>query len=248
MNTTLSSARLSRPRRSIYIPLAVLAGVIAIAGFWRTYFGALFAGRSQAEWLVHLHAAVFMGWIVLVGLQSYFAMRGRIELHRKLGRIGMAYGALLVVVGLTFATIMFARRVAVVGPDGMKGGLLVPLTDMLIFSSFLAGAWVTRRRPEFHRRFILLATNTILVAAVGRASGGTSSVAAHDVIPFLIVWLSPLWIAMVYDAIRHRTVHAVYVCGAVVLIALRYRQLLRETDTWMAMSRWFAHWVADHLM
>ena len=90
MNTTLSSARLSRPRRSIYIPLAVLAGVIAIAGFWRTYFGALFAGRSHAEWLVHLHAAVFMGWIVLVGLQSYFAMRGRIELHRKLGRIGMA--------------------------------------------------------------------------------------------------------------------------------------------------------------
>jgi hypothetical protein len=122
MNTTLSSARLPRPRRSIYIPLAVLAGVIAIAGFWRTYFGALFAGRSHAEWLVHLHAAVFMGWIVLVGLQSYFAMRGRIELHRKLGRIGMAYGAVLVVVGLTFATIMFARRVAVVGPDGMKGG------------------------------------------------------------------------------------------------------------------------------
>jgi len=36
--------------------------------------------------------------------------------------------------------------------------------------------------------------------------------------------------------------------GAVALIALRYRQLLRETDTWMAMSRWFAHWVADHLM
>jgi len=51
-----------------------------------------------------------------------------------------------------------------------------------------------------------------------------------------------------YDAIRHRTVHAVYVFGAVALIALRYRQLLRETDTWMVMSRWFAHWVADHLM
>ena len=27
-----------------------------------------------------------------------------------------------------------------------------------------------------------------------------------------------------------------------------FRQLLRETDTWMAMSRWFAYWVADHLM
>ena len=30
----------------------------------------------------------------------------------------------------------------------------------------------------------------------------------------------------------------VYVFGAFLLIALRYRQLLRETDTWMEISRW----------
>ena len=242
MNASLSSVR--RPRSSIVIPLGILMAVIAVAGFWRTYFGALFAGRSHEEWLVHLHAAVFMGWIGLVILQSYFAITGRMALHVKVGKFGMAYGALLVVVGLSFSLVRFAQRVAEVGPEGTRGGFLTPLTDMITFSVFLAGAWFYRKRPEFHRRFILLAANCILVAAVGRMFGGTTSIAIGDVIPFLLVWLSPLWIAMAYDGIRHRIVHPVYVFGALILIAVRYRQLVRETDGWQAIS----HWLAERLM
>ncbi len=44
----------------------------------------------------------------------------------------------------------------------------------------------------------------------------------------LAVWLSPLWIAMLSDWFRHRIVHRVYVFGALLLIALRYRQVIRD--------------------
>jgi hypothetical protein len=37
--------------------------------------------------------------------------------------------------------------------------------------------------------------------------------------------------------------HPAYVYGALLLIVLRYRQLLRETDAWMAIS----HWLAERL-
>lgn len=242
MNASVSSVR--RTRLSIVIPLALLVAAIAIAGFWRTYFGALFTGQSQAEWLAHMHAAIFMGWIGLVILQSYLAISGRTALHVKVGKFGMAYGAALVVSGLGFALVKFSRRVAERGVDAMQGQFLVPLVDMTTFSIFLAGAWFTRKHPESHRRFILLATNALIIAAVGRLFGGTGSVAARDVIPFLLVWLSPLWIAMVYDWVRHRIVHQVYIYGALLLIALRYRQLLRETDAWMAISHWLAERVA----
>jgi hypothetical protein len=127
-----------------------------------------------------------------------------------------------------------------VGPENTQGRFLAPLTDMLVFSTFLVGAWLTRRRPEFHRRFILLATNTLLIAAVGRGGGGTGSLALRDVIPFLLVWLSPLWIAMIWDWLKQRTIHPVYLFGALLLVALRYRQWLRESDAWLAASRWLA--------
>src|SRR5262245_1316275 len=69
MNTSLSSA--PRVRLSTVIPLALLMAAIAIVGFWRTYFGALFTGTSRSEWFFHLHAAIFMGWIGIVAFQSY---------------------------------------------------------------------------------------------------------------------------------------------------------------------------------
>ena len=242
MNALLSSAR--RARFSIVIPLGILMAIIAVIGFWRTYFGALFTGQSHAEWFFHLHAAIFIGWIGLVILQSYLAITGRTALHVKIGKFGMAYGAALVVFGLSLSLFLFARKVALVGVAGTRGGFLTPLTDMLTFAVFLGGAWFYRKRPEFHRRFILLAANGIIIAAVGRMFGGTTSVAIGDVIPFLLVWLSPLWIAMVYDGIRHRIVHPVYAFGALILVAVRYRQLVRETDGWQAIS----HWLVERLM
>jgi hypothetical protein len=245
MTAFLSSTRPARSRHpSVVIPLALLMAVLAIAGFSRTYFGPLLLGGPPSEWLVHVHAAVFMGWLGLVVLQSWLAITGRTALHIRIGRLGMWYGVGLVAVGLGFALVMFARRVAAVGPDGTHGGFLVPLTDLGTYSIFLAGAWMKRKQPELHRRFILLAANTLIIAAVGRMFGGTASVAAADVVPFLLVWLSPLWIAMIYDAVRHRIVHPVYLFGAALLVLLRYRQLLRETNTWLAIS----HWLAERLM
>ena len=71
----------------------------------------------QAEWFVHVHAVVFLGWIGLVILQSYFAMTGRVALHVKVGRFGMAYGAALVASGFTMTLLQFARKVTEVGID-----------------------------------------------------------------------------------------------------------------------------------
>jgi hypothetical protein len=54
---------------------------------------------------------------------------------------------------------------------------------------------------------------------------------------------APLLIAIGYDAVRHRRVHAVYAFGLVMLVMLRYRPLLRESDFWPVVT----HWVADRL-
>jgi hypothetical protein len=127
--------------------------------------------------------------------------------------------------------------------DGVRGGFLAPFFDSMTFAIFLACAWFTRNRPDYHRRFIFLATLALIIVPVGRLFGGTASVAARDVIPYLLVWLSPLMIAMAWDALRYRMVHPVYLLGAFLLVALRYRQLLRETDAWLAIS----HWIAERL-
>ena len=53
-------------RRPFYFGVSLLMGLIAIVGFWPTYFGPLVLGTIRQPLLIHLHATVFAGWLVQV--------------------------------------------------------------------------------------------------------------------------------------------------------------------------------------
>ena len=75
-------------RRPVYIGLSLLMACIAIVGFWPRYFGPLVLGNLVQPLLIHVHATVFTGWLVLFFLQAYFAATKRLQLHMTMGKIG----------------------------------------------------------------------------------------------------------------------------------------------------------------
>ena len=52
-------------RRPFFIGASLLMALIAVVGFWPTYFGPLVTGRIAQPLLIHVHATVFTGWLVL---------------------------------------------------------------------------------------------------------------------------------------------------------------------------------------
>jgi hypothetical protein len=75
-------------------------GIIAVVGFWPTYFGPLMRGTLAQPLLIHVHTAVFVGWLFLFLTQAVLAAVGQVTWHLRLGRFGIGYGVLLVIVGL----------------------------------------------------------------------------------------------------------------------------------------------------
>ena len=71
-------------RSRIYVGLALLICAIVAAGFGRSFFGT-FVGGAVHPWIIHVHAAVYVGWLVLLVAQAVLAARGRIAQHRRLG-------------------------------------------------------------------------------------------------------------------------------------------------------------------
>jgi hypothetical protein len=55
-----------RARSRFYTGIAVLMTGIAITGFWPSYYGPLLRGAAKRPWVLHLHGAIFMGWMVLL--------------------------------------------------------------------------------------------------------------------------------------------------------------------------------------
>ena len=220
-----------------YIGISVLVAVIAAMGFWPTYFGPLVVGTVDAPTVIHFHAAVFSGWVALFALQVLFAATGQIPLHRKLGNVGIWYGVALIAVGLVTAFSQFADRVEAGRIEEAQTRLLGPVTDMIVFPIFFGAAVWYRHKPEMHKRLMLVATTTLLVAAAMRMSF------LGDPLPRptrILIWFSPILFGIAYDLIAKRMVHPVYVVGLAALYLLSMRGALVETDAWLAFSGWLA--------
>ena len=226
--------------RRFYVGIGMFFTLIALVGFWPTYFGPLFQGTVDSPLLVHVHAVVYMGWLCLFIAQAALAATGRIRLHRRLGRIAIAYGSAVVVVGVLTAFGQFTRFVEAGELEVAQRRLLGPLTDMVAFPIFFGLAVAYRRRPEIHKRFMLVATTTLLIAAVSRMSFLGTPVPLRV---FLPVWFAPILLAMVYDLMTQRRIHLAYVIGLVGLFVLRLRGNLVETDAWLGFSGWLATFV-----
>jgi hypothetical protein len=220
-----------------YVGLSVVIATIAFVGFWRTYFGPLLTGNVEEPPLIHFHVTVYVGWLVLVIAQAALAALGRLDLHVKLGRFGIGYGVLVIAAGLLVGFGMFVVRVRAGAVPEAIGRLFGPVLDMLIFAPLFAAAVYYRRRPEIHKRLMILATTTLLVAAVGRMRVFLPSPVLQH-----LVWFSPILLAMAYDYAKRRIVHPVYVFGLVLLLAESQpvRMVARTSDAWRSFGGWLA--------
>lgn len=221
----------------IYLPVAAMCAAIALIGFWPTYFGPLLSGTVQALPIIHLHAAVFSGWLLLVIAQVGLAATGRTALHMRVGKLGMAYGVLLIVVGEVTAFSAFGARVAAGEIEEAHRRLFAPVTDLIVFAPFLAAAWIYRRSPEVHKRLIVVATTILLIAAVHRTTifGGPPP----PLLPLLLIWLAPIGLGIASDFAKRRSVHPVYIFGVAAVLFLKFgRRPLAQTEVWKELVNW----------
>ena len=219
----------ARATRWFNLALAVAMTGIVIAGFWPTYFGRMLDGAFDRPWIIHVHAAVFLGWMALLLTQVALVLLGRRDAHRRIGRAGIGYGALVLCLGLavTFA----APIMRVVAGEWTRSQaaafLILPLGDMVLFAALFGAAIAYRTRSEIHKRLMLLATVALLFAPSARMAG------EHGPLVLLLVWMAPVAIAMAHDLWVRRRVHGAYLAGTALLLVGFVRVLVMESPGWV---------------
>ena len=220
-------------RRRVFLPAVLIGMVLAIVGFWPTYFGPLLAGTVHEPTIIHIHAMVMVTWLVLFMAQAWFAASGRVRLHIRLGPWVMGFGIVLVVVGLLAISEGFAARLASGDVFRAQRWLFGTLRDLVFFVPFLVAGWVYRRRPEIHKRVMLVATTILVLPAVGRMTFLGFPVALWK---FMLVWPLPVYLAMLHDFRTKRMVHPVYVIGIAAMLAMRLVLPLGTSRAWQAVA------------
>lgn len=176
--TATAPSDASTAPRSFWVGMVIFLIVMVFLGFGSTYgrqlvFGRKISGHAAAEtdWVIHLHAAVFVGWMAFLLVQTTLVARGRIRAHMTLGGyVGLTLGLAIVVAG-SLITFESARA-------GISKGLFTraeaPLITMvswygLLSFVLLAGLGLLyRRRPEEHKRYMMFGTIMLAFAATSR--------------------------------------------------------------------------------
>ena len=235
-DTPLGAPGVAVPRRGrtrFYAGLSAFMIGIVVVGFWPSYFGPLLRGQVARPAVIQAHGLVFVGWMALLMAQVVLAARGRIQLHRKVGRYGVVYGWLVVAMGLVAgpAASVIHVRAGEWTRDRGAGFLLTTFGDMVLFGGCFAAAVAYRNRPEIHKSLMIAATVALLFAAVGRMDFVSSPPLAG------LVWLSPLLIGMVHDRITRGRVHPVYIITTVGLFVFATRILFEQSAAWLRIGR-----------
>lgn len=216
----MADAKRARSRSRLFIGIGCVAVLVALTGFAKTFFYPLFAGAFRAHPMIYVHAIFLFGWVAFFLFQALLAHSGKIARHRSLGRIG---GALAIgVVGSTiFVATLAGRRVAASGAtDVAHGELFVVMLEMLVFAGLIFSALWFRRRPDLHKRLMLLALIGSLGPAWFRFRHYFPEVDNPLFLYSVLLADSLIVIAILSDLFRYGRPHPVYVGGGGAMILL----------------------------
>ena len=226
--------------RNFFLTYVVLIWFGILGGFVPEILEHIAKNQPDYPFIIHVHAVAFVGWLVVLTIQTLLIRRSRHDLHRKLGVAAMALAAIMIVVGP--ATAIYMQRYHWGTPDSDPAFLAVQLTDILAFAGFVTAAFVLRGDPSAHKRLILLATLYISDAGFARfLGGGIHGIFGDSLWPYrpsLYLANDVLILGLgAYDFATRRRLHPAYVAGLFWVAANQLTaSLLESSPTWKAVA------------
>jgi len=241
--------------RWFYVWMAGACALIAFGGFAPTYWLQLVPGTFVGSPLLHLHGLLFSAWTLFFLLQTTLVAMGRLDRHRTWGLAGISLATAMVLVGFAAADDVLTRRLEAGFGDRARAFHIVSTSMAAMFGIFFATAITYVRRPEIHKRLMLLATISVLPPAIARvfyamnvgiAGGLRPGLAGPRTVESVLMpaLLADLLIvaAMTYDWRTRGRVHPTYLIGGGIIVAV---QLLRApvstTQWWYAIADFLVH-------
>lgn len=229
-----------------YLYMAIACAVVAFLGFAPTYWWPLLNGTLKAHPIVHMHGLVFFCWSLYLVCQTWLASTGRMMRHRDIGILGVSLATLMVVLGIVTAINRMHWAASIGQLEAGRAFAIVPIAAITFFGAAFAAAVTNVRRPDWHKRLMLVAAASILDAPIARwfivllappGPPGPPPVSV-DIAPSLLGFLL-IVVAMVVDWQRRGRVHLAYVIAGSAFVILKLLQVpISETAAWHAFAAW----------
>ena len=246
-----SSSTLRSETRRFHVWMAAAFVLIAFGGFIPSYWARVAQGTFHQPPIVHIHGILLFTWTLFYLLQTAFVASGRTSTHRAWGLLGIS------LFSLTICSII-ATKITTIRIDDLNGFgddsrrfSAVTFVGLPLIIGLFATAIANVRRPEVHKRVMLVLMAGLMTPAVARVflallappgalEGGPPP--AWVSIPPAAVGLLLILVAMIHDWRTRGRAHKVYVYGLLLLIVEPLLAVwIAGTGSWMTAARFLEH-------
>lgn len=221
-----------------YLGYAFFGLVVIGFGFGITYVAPMIRRSFSAPWFVHLHGAFALGWVLLLIAQAQLVRGRRTPLHRRLGVVAIPLAVLIWLSGVATAVWAAERDFSPQG-SAATSSLAGTFSGLMVYLLLVMAAVALRRRPDWHKRLIVLATIQLLWPAFFRLRHWMPSIPNPDVWFAFVMAYSPIVIAAVRDRVRWGRIHPVWLFwGPAVVLEQSIEFMLFDRGPMRALGAW----------
>jgi hypothetical protein len=228
--------------RYFYVGVATFVVALTFGAFTRSYWAPMADGSLDMHAAIHAHAALFFAWTLFFLAQTVLVAQGRTLAHRAWGMFGVALAGAMVFSGIIAIVVNLAALLGTPRERVVVGTSILGVTSMILFTVFLTAAVANVRRPEWHKRLIVLATLSIMQAVVTRFILWIPDIIQpHRALIGAAITDLMLLAVILLDARIKRRAHPVYLAGGAFLLFIQIaRSPVTHTPFWRETCRWLA--------
>lgn len=237
--------------RFFYLGMATAFLLIAFGGFLPTYWLPVIAGSFDRPPIIHIHGMIFFLWTLYYFAQTALVATGRTPDHRSWGLAGIALFSVMICSVLAAQIAILKLNEQLGYGEQARRFAAVSLSALPVFVGTFALAIANVRRPEIHKRLMILLMAMLMQPAIARvfitllapagASAGPPPPTFVAVPPGVVADLL-IVAAMIHDWRTRGRPHAVYGFGLPVVLANQLIMIpISASAGWMAFTEAFEH-------
>jgi hypothetical protein len=242
-----TASALRSESRYFYVWMGLGYLIVAFGGFIPTYWAKVAMGTFNAPTILHVHGMLLFSWVCFYFLQTTLVATGRTLDHRNWGLVGISLFTFVICSVLVGQIAVIKAAEAQGFGDAARRFSAVALCALPIMAGLFALGVANTRRPEVHKRWMVLLLSAMMTPAIARVfltflapPGAEGPPPPFVSIPPALVADLFIVVAIVRDWRTLGRPHPVYVYGGLVVLA---QQLLTvpfaATPLWMHIATAF---------
>lgn len=229
---------------SFFFVMSLLALAVAFTGFAKTFFIPLAQKSFTAPLIIHIHGVFAFGWLFLFLIQNFLIHTRNYRTHQMLGFFGLFIAGGVLVTMVSAGAVEVSRNLREgAGESAYSTGLGVATSGLLFFLLVLAGI-AQRKKPEAHKRWLLLSVIVVLWPAWFRFRHYFPGIPRPDIWFGVVMADSLILVAWIRDYIKTGRIHPVLkYAGLFIILEQCTEILLFDSPNWRSLAKSLYHFL-----